>query len=46
MVDDGIDNYNMRFLETASETIDAYDGILISNAGSAQARLQTRFGRG
>jgi len=46
MVDDGIDNYNMRFLETASETIDAYDGILISNAGSAQARLQARFGRG
>jgi fibronectin type 3 domain-containing protein len=46
MVDDGIDNYNMRFLETASETIDSYDGILISNAGSAQARLQARFGRG
>ncbi|MDX6591717.1 MAG: hypothetical protein QOJ13_913 [Gaiellales bacterium] len=46
MVDDGIDNYNMRFLETASETIDAYDPILISNPGSAQARLQLRFGKG
>jgi fibronectin type 3 domain-containing protein len=46
MVDDGIDNYNMRFLETASETIESYASILIGSPPSAQGRLQARFGKG
>jgi fibronectin type 3 domain-containing protein len=43
VIDDGIGNYNMRFLETQPETIDLYPGQLLTDADSAWARLQARF---
>jgi fibronectin type 3 domain-containing protein len=43
VIDDGIGNYNMRFLETQPETIDLYPGQLLTDTDSARARLQARF---
>ncbi len=44
VIDDGITNYNMRFLETQPETIDLFPGQLLTNPDSAEARLRSRFG--
>jgi hypothetical protein len=44
VIDDGIANYNMRFLETQPETIDNFRGPLLTDPNSAEARLQQRFG--
>jgi chitodextrinase len=43
LIDDGISNYNMRFLETQPETIDLFPGLLLTDPNSAQARLRARF---
>jgi hypothetical protein len=44
LIDDGIANYNMRFLETQPETLDLFPGALLTDPDSAQARLLQRFG--
>ena len=44
VIADGIDNYNMRFLETTPEAMDAFPDLLISAPGNAQDQLQARFG--
>jgi fibronectin type 3 domain-containing protein len=44
LIDDGIANYNMRFLETQPETLDQFPGALLTDPDSAQARLLQRFG--
>ena len=44
VIDDGIGNYNMRFLETPTETLHLFPGPLLTDVDSAQARLQARFG--
>jgi len=44
VIDDGITNYNMRFLETTPEAMDAFPGLLISAPGNAQDQLRARFG--
>jgi chitodextrinase len=43
LIDDGIGNYNMRFLETQPETIDRFPGLLLTDSTSAEARLRARF---
>jgi fibronectin type 3 domain-containing protein len=44
VIDDGIANYNMRFLETSPEAVDAYGDLLLTNTNSAQNQLVGRFG--
>jgi fibronectin type 3 domain-containing protein len=44
VIDDGISNYNMRFLEVSPEAIDAFPDLLLTNGTSAQNQLVQRFG--
>ena len=44
VINDGISNYNMRFLETSPEAVDAFPDLLLTNSDSAQNQLVQRFG--
>ena len=44
VIADGVSNYNMRFLETSPEVVDAYPDLLLTNSDSAQNQLFQRFG--
>ena len=44
VISDGISNYNMRFLETSPEAVDAFPDPLLTNGDSAQNQLLQRFG--
>jgi len=44
VIADGIDNYNMRFLETTPEAVDAFPGLLLNGTDNAQDQLRARFG--
>lgn len=44
LIADGIGNYNMRFLETSPEALDAYPDLLVNGPGNAQDQLFARFG--
>jgi hypothetical protein len=44
VINDGITNYNMRFLETTPEAMDAFPDLLLNGPNNAQDQLRARFG--